>query len=334
MTQIYREADADPTFLHNRLVAVIGYGKMGRPMALNLRDSGVNVIVGTRAGENFQTAQADQMTVMPIPEAIQQTDIVLLTIPDEAMPEVYLEQVAPHLQKGDALIFASAYNIAFGFIEAPPFVDVGLIAPRTIGEAVRERYLAGKGFYSFISVGQDASGHTWEIVLALAHAVGSLRAGAIEMNFEREAELDLFIEQAVLPAFQHVMLTAAQLLIDQGYPPEAVFTDLYLSGEFTDYLARAGKHGLLDAITFTAPHTQYGMLSRQDRFDDLKMQRLMEVTLDQIKDGSFAREWAKEYANGYPRLGKLYKERRRNELWDLEKQVIEDLNQTPNSDLL
>ncbi|MEO0563469.1 MAG: NAD(P)-binding domain-containing protein, partial [Chloroflexota bacterium] len=270
MTMIYHEQDGDARYLDGKPVAVIGYGNMGRPMALNLRDSGVDLVIGVRSNETREQALADGFRVATIPEAVGQTLIAMMTIPDEVMPQVYLEQVSPHLRKGDALIFASAYNVAFGFIEAPPFADVGLIAPRTLGDAVRQHYLNDRGFYSFVSVGQDASGQAWDIVLSLAAALGSLKAGAIEINFEREAELDLFIEQAVLPAFQHVMVTAAQLLIDRGYPPEAVIADLYLSGEFNDYLERAGRYGLLNAMRYTAPHTQYGWLSRIDRFNDLK----------------------------------------------------------------
>jgi ketol-acid reductoisomerase len=326
MTVIYHEQDADTAYLNRKPVAVLGYGSMGRSMALNLRDSGVDVIVGVREDATREQALADEMRVFSISEAVQQTMITLLALPDEVMPQVYLEQVAPYLRKGDALIFTSAYNVAFGYIEAPPFTDVGLIAPRTLGDAVRQHYLSGKGFYSFVSVGQDASGAAWDILLAVAAATGTLKAGAIEINFEREAELDLFIEQAVLPAFQHVMISAAQLLIANGYPPEAVIADLYLSGEFIDYLERAGTHGLLDAMRVTSPHTQYGWLSRIDRFHDLKLERLMEVTLSQIKDGSFAQEWAKEYQNGYPRLAKLYREHEQMELWVWEKQTIEMLN--------
>lgn len=326
MTIIYHDHDAIPGYLDGKPVAVIGYGNMGRPFALNLRDSGVQVIVGTRSEDTKAQAAADAMRVTSIPEAVQQTRIAVMTIPDEVMPQVYLEQVSPYLRKGEALVFASAYNVAFGYIEAPPFIDVGLIAPRTLGDAVRDRYLDGRGFHSFVSVGQDASGEAWDVVLALAGALGSLKAGAIEINFEREAELDLFIEQAILPAFQHVMITAAKLLIDQGYPPEAVLADLYLSGEFVDYLERVREHGLIEAMRFTAPHTQYGMLTRVDRFKDLKLERLMEITLEQIKDGSFAQEWAKEYANGYSRLEKLYREQEGIELWDWEKQTIEMLD--------
>lgn len=326
MTVVYHEQDSDPRFLVGKKVAVIGYGNMGQPLALNLRDSGVEVLVGTRADGQDQTRQKalqDGFEAYSISDAVKATHIALMTIPDEVMPTVYLEHVAPYLQRNDALVFVSAYNVAFGYIEAPPFVDVGLIAPRTLGDYARKRYLTGKGFYSFVSVGQDASGNCWDIVLALAGALGSLKAGAIEINFEREAELDLFIEQAILPAFQHIMVTAANMLIEQGYPPEAVLADLYLSGEFVDYLERVGEEGLMNAMLDTAPHTQYGLLSRIDRFNELKLERLMEVTLQQIRDGSFAREWAKEYEDGYPRMKRLTKLRQRLEIWDLEKQTIE-----------
>ena len=326
MTIIYHEQDGDPSFLLGKKVALIGYGSMGQPLALNLRDSGVEVLVGTRPdGQDAsrQKALQDGFAAYSISEAVQATHIALMTIPDEVMPAVYLEQVAPYLRRNDALVFVSAYNVAFGFIEAPPFVDVGLIAPRTLGNYARKRYLSGEGFYSFVSVGQDASGNCWDIVLALAGALGSLKAGAIEINFEREAELDLFIEQAILPAFQHIMVTAANMLIEQGYPPEAVLADLYLSGEFVDYLERVGKEGLMNAMHDTAPHTQYGLLSRIDRFNELKLERLMEITLQQIRDGTFAREWAKEYEDGYPRMKRLAKLRERLEIWELEKQTIE-----------
>jgi ketol-acid reductoisomerase len=174
-------------------VAVIGYGNMGQPLALNLRDSGVEswrAPAPTDKDQTRQKALQDGFEAYSISDAVKATHIALMTIPDEVMPAVYLEHVAPYLQRNDALVFVSAYNVAFGYIEAPPFVDVGLIAPRTLGDYARKRYLTGKGFYSFVSVGQDASGNCWDIVLALAGALGSLKAGAIEINFEREAELE------------------------------------------------------------------------------------------------------------------------------------------------
>ncbi|MBC7812726.1 MAG: ketol-acid reductoisomerase [Burkholderiales bacterium] len=325
MTIVYHEEDGDLEHLADKKIAVIGYGNLGRPAALNLRDSGINVLIGARAVDTSVHAASDGFRVISVAEAAQQAQIIMLLIPDEVMPQVYLEQVAPYLSRGDTLIFGNAYNITFGFIEPPPFVDVGLIAPRTLGDAVRARHEAGRGFYSFVAVGQDASGGAWKTVLALARGVGSLRAGAIEIAFEQEAHLDLFIQQAVLPAFHHMVITAARLLMSKGYPPEAVLTELYIGGEFTDYLSRAAQDGLLHALQLGSMTSQYGTFSRLDRFGDLKLERLMEVTLEEITTGAFAREWAKEYSDGYPRLDKLRKSQSDMEVWELEQQTLDML---------
>lgn len=323
MTVVYHDADGDLDYLQGKTIGIIGYGNLGRPLALNLRDSGIQIVAGVRSEEARAAAQADGIYVMPIEQLVQQTQIIMLLVPDEVMPEVYLEKVSPYLAKGDTLIFSSGYNIAFGYIEAPPFVDVGLIAPRTFGAAVRERFEMGQGFYSFVAVGQDASGTSWRTVLAVAAAIGTLRAGAIEVSIEQEAELDLFIQQAIRPMLHNLLLTAANLLIRMGYPPEAVLSELYISEEFSDYINQAAQAGLLHALRLTAITAQYGTLSRQERFNELKLERLMEITLDEIRSGDFAQEWAKEYADGYPRLLKLQKALEKRELWELEQQTLD-----------
>jgi len=323
MPIVYRDEDADLAQLQGRPVGVIGYGHLGRPFALNLRDSGVEVIVSERDPARLEQAQAEGFAAAPADELARRCRVLLLLVSDEAMPRVYLEQVSPNLQRGDMLVFSSAYNVAFGYIEAPPFVDVGLIAPRTLGAAVRERYESGEGFFSFIAVGQDATGRAWPTLLALAGAVGTLRAGAVEIAFEREAELDLFVQQAVLPALHHVLASAARLLIDAGHPPEVVFTELYLSGELRDYLDRAGRSGLIAALRQTSLTGQYGAFTRFDRFNDLKLQRLMEITLEEIRAGDFAREWAKECGDNYRRLRRALKSQEAVDLWELEQQAID-----------
>lgn len=332
MPAVYRDADADPAYLEGKPVAVIGYGRLGRSFALNLRDSDVDVFVSERDPARLAQAQAEGFSTAPTDELARRCRVLLLLVSDEVMPGVYLEQIAPNLQRGDLLVFGSAYNIAFGYIEAPPFVDVGLIAPRTLGAAVRARYESGEGFFSFIAVGQDATGQAWPTLLALAKAVGTLRAGAVEIAFEREAELDLFVQQAVLPALHHVLASAARLLIDAGHPPEVAFTELYLSGELRDYLDCAGREGLIAALRQTSLTGQYGVFTRLERFNDLKLQRLMEIALEQIRAGDFAREWAKECGDNYRRLRRVLKAQQALDLWELEQQALDLLYPLRNAE--
>ena len=328
MTVIYHDDHGDLNFLTGKRVSIIGYGNMGRPVALNLRDSGVNVLVSEPRPERQEEAAADGFVITEIEENIQSADIIMPLLRDEAMPRVYLENVAPHLRRGHTLIFSSAYNISFGFIEAPPFVDVGLVSAKTMGAGVRERYLSGEGFASFVAVAQDASRLAWPTVLAIAKAMGALRGGAVEIRFEQEAELDLFMQQAILPLLHQAVINAAQLLMQAGYPPEAVFTELYLSGETSDFLKQAASQGIMGALKLNSLTAQYGTLSRYDRFNDLKIERLMEQALEEIRSGKFAQEWSKEFSADYPRLRQLLKLRESLDMWELEQQTLELLHES------
>lgn len=325
MATIYREADANLNVLSGKTVGIIGYGNLGRPVANNLRDSGLRVLVGLREDFTRDHARDDGFAPQDIEEVIPRCHILMLYMPDEVVSEVYLEKISPLLARGHLLVFASGYNIAFGFVEPPPFVDVGMIAPRTIGEAVRARFLDGSGFYSFVGVGQDATGSTLETLLALAKAMGSLRAGAIGLSIEQETQLDLFVQQAILPAFHHVMTTAATILLELDYPPEAVMLDLIISGEFTDYLSRASQRGLLQAMRLSSLTGQYGIFSRLHRFKELKLEGLMEATLDEIRSGDFSIEWSREYENDYPRLTRLLQEQEKQSLYAIEQGTLERL---------
>jgi len=322
MTALYHDADGDLNALAERRIAMIGYGNLGRPLAFNLRDSGFHVLIGNMADEYATRARADGFEIAPIPEAARRSEIVLLMLPDEVMPEVYVQSVSPTLKPGDTLVFTSGYNVAFGYIEPPPFIDTVLIAPRTIGPGVREDYLAGRGYLSFVAVEQDATGAAWRTTLALAKAIGALRLGALELTFKQEAELDLFNQQAFLPALHNLLLTAADLLIKEGYPPEAALLDLYLSGELSYTLRKAAESGFMDTLRMYSPISQYGMLSRAERFTEPKLRRQMEITLEEIRGGKFSQEWAAEYANGYPRLNALLHKRGALALWALEHQAM------------
>lgn len=327
MTVIYHDEDGDLGVLQGKRIGVIGFGNMGRPVALNLRDSGVNVIIYEPRPEKQAEAVLEGFTLTDIEELVRASDVIMPLLRDEAMPQIYLEHVSPHLRRGQALVFSSAYNLTYGFIEAPPFVDVGLVSARTLGAAVRERYLSGEGFASFVAVAQDSSRQAWNIVLGLAKAIGALKGGAVEIRFEQETELDLFLQQAILPIFHSAVITAAQLLMQYGYPPEAVFTELYLSGETSDYLREAAQSGLMNALDLQGLPAQYGMLSRYERFNNAQFQRLMEITLEEIRSGKFAQEWAKEFGADYPRLRNLLKSRKNMDMWELEQQTLELLRQ-------
>lgn len=325
MTVIYYEQNANPAFLTERQIAVIGYGTFGRPVALNLRDSGVNLMIGALNDASGQQAVSDGMKVGSIEEAVQESNILLMLLPDEIMPAIYLDRISPYLRRGHTLIFSSAYTVMFRFIEPPPFVDVGLIAPRIPGAVVHQLHESGDGFQSFVAVGQDSTGQSWETILAVAHAMGALRQGGIEVSFEQETELDLFVHQAIMPAMHNLLTTAANLLLSRGYPPEAVFTELYLSGELAFYLKTASERGLLQTLNLTPRINQYGTTSRIDRFDELKLQRIMEETLKEIHSGDFAREWTKEAGDNYRRLRNFLKLQENLELWELEQQTLDML---------
>jgi ketol-acid reductoisomerase len=323
MTVIYHEEDADLADLTGKTVTVVGYGNMGRPMALNLRDSGIRVLVSEPRTERMNIAQQDGFIPLPIPDAVRAADIILLLLRDEDMPATYLHEISPVLRRGQCLLFSSAYNIAFGFIEAPSFVDVGLVSARTLGLAVRERYLSGEGFASFVAVAQDATRMAWRNVLAVAKAIGALRGGAVEIRFETEAELDLFFQQTLLPIMHHALMTAVSLLMRMGYPPEAVFTELYLSGETADYLRQASQVGLTEALKRQSMPAQYGALSRADKFTDPRTERMMEQIMNDIRAGKFTQEWAREAAGDYPRLRQLLRQTENLDLWELEQQTLE-----------
>jgi ketol-acid reductoisomerase len=313
-------------------VAVIGYGNLGRPFAFNLRESGVPLVVGATRDQSKRQAIEDGFQVLDIDDAARQADVLILLLPDEVMPDLYMRDIFPSLKPGDLLVFASGYTIAFGYLEPPLFVDTVLLAPRTIGDGVREGYLSGSGYLSFLSVHHDATGRAKSLLLALAQAVGALRLGALEMTFRQEAELDLFIQQAFLPALQNLMINAAEVLVTSGYPPEAALLDLYMSGEIGYALSKAAGQGLLDTIRMYSLTAQYGMLSRAERFTDPRQRRQMELTLQEIQEGRFAEEWADEYMAGYPKLDILRRRREKLPLWVLEQQVIESLRKINQKD--
>ncbi len=294
MANIYHDEDADLGALDGRRVAVIGYGNQGRSQALNLRDSGVRVIVGNIRDEAHEAAQSEGFDVRPIDEASAVADLVMLLIPDEVMPGVYEAKVAPGLLPGDLVCFASGYNVAFGLIDPDPSLDVVLVAPRMIGAGVRDGYVAGRGFPCFVGVHHDATGAAKPRMLALCRAIGATRGGCLELSMHDEASLDLFTEQGFGPAFGRVLMSAAELLVEAGYPPEAVLVELYLSGEFAYSLEKIRELGMFRQMDLHSQTSQYGSITRGARYLSLDgaLKEKMGAVLDEIRSGEFAKEWS------------------------------------------
>jgi len=329
MMRVYHDRDADLGLLEGRPIAVIGYGNQGRSQALNLRDSGLNVLIGNREDLYAARAREDGFSVHAIGRAAAAAEIVMLLIPDEIMPAVFEGQIAPHLGQGDALAFASGYNVAFECIAPPAGVDVVLVAPRMIGAGVRDLHMAGQGFPSFIGVAQDCSGRARAIALALAKGIGSTQAGVVEVTFAQEAELDLFTEQCFGPAFGTVLTTAVDLLLEEGYPPEAVLLELYMSGEFSYTLAKIAEMGMVEQSALHSRTSQYGSMSRGMRFRLPELRDRMREGLTEIRSGAFAREWAAEQAEGCPTLEMLRESARSLPLYQLERELREALGNVP-----
>ena len=323
--RLYHDADARPNILEGKVIAVIGYGNQGRAQALNLRDSGHQVIVGNRADAYAARAKADRFAVHPISAAVSLADIVLLLIPDEVMPEVFASEVAPRLRHKCVLVFASGYTVAFGLITPPLIVDVILVAPRMVGAGVRERYVEGRGAPAFIGVAQDVSGQARAYTLAVAHGIGATRAGVVEVTFAQEAELDLFTEQCFGPAFGHVLTSSVDLLLTEGYPPEAVLLELYMSGEFAYTLEKIAELGMVEQATLHSTTSQYGSMSRGIRFQLPELREKLREGLREIRSGAFAREWAAEQAEGAPTLTMLREAAREMPLTALESELRKEL---------
>ncbi len=321
MPAFFTESDADPRALEGLAVALIGYSELGSAAAHNLRESGLTVIIGTDDVQQADAARMAGFEAASAADAALRSPIILLAHPDEDLHICYQEQVAPGLHVGDTLIFLSGYCLAFGLIEPPPFVDTVLIAPRGSGAALRQAYQAGTRAPSFIAVEQDSSGKAWKRALALACALGALRGGALEVTAQQEAELRLFTQQAVLPVLHHLLTAAAELLICEGYPPEASLLELYLSGELARLLGESAQHGLMGALARAPQIAQYGLLSRLERFTDTKLVHQLETTLNEVRAGKFKQEWSSEYMNGAPRLAALRAKRAALALWHHEERA-------------
>jgi ketol-acid reductoisomerase len=321
MARIYQDGDADPARLEGKTVAIIGYGNQGRAQGLNLRDSRVKVVVGGVPDATLEQARADGFPTMSVREAAAAGDIICLLIPDEVQQRVYREQILPELRPGKALDFAHGYNVHYGFIAPPKEMDVVMVAPRMIGVGVRDRFAAGKGVPAFVAVQQDGSGEAWPKTLALARAMGCTRAGAIETTFAEETELDHFSEHFVWPALFRVLVGSFEFLTANGYQPETVAMELWGSKEAAEVMQRMAEVGIFAQMGFHSQTSQYGTLSRMESALPPEVGGCMREALEEIRDGSFAREWEREQASGYPVFTRLKEAALRHPVNEVEREL-------------
>ncbi|HET8523273.1 MAG TPA: ketol-acid reductoisomerase [Thermomicrobiales bacterium] len=296
--KIYYDKDASLDPLQGKTIAVIGYGSQGHAHAQNLRDSGLNVVVGLHEGSKSRArAEADGLQVASVEDAAKMADVIMILVPDQTAAKVYRESIAPHMTPGKTLMFAHGFNIHFGEVVPPEGVDVSMIAPKSPGHRLRELYQEGVGVPALIAVHQDASGKAKEVALAYAMGIGSTRAGVLETTYKEETETDLFGEQAVLCGGVSNLIEAGfNTLVAAGYQPEvAYFECLHEMKLIVDLFYEGGLSYMRYSVSDTA---EYGDYYAGPQIVDEHVKETMKSILARIQDGTFAKQWIAENENG------------------------------------
>ncbi|HEX2360103.1 MAG TPA: ketol-acid reductoisomerase [Solirubrobacterales bacterium] len=305
---IFYDADADLSLLDGKTVAILGYGSQGHAHALNLKDSGVDVVVGLRPDSSSRAeAEAAGLEVLDIADAASRGDIVMVLLPDEKQAEIWREQISDGIAAGNLLMFAHGFSINFDQIKPPAGVDVGMVAPKGPGHLVRRQYEEGRGVPCLMAVHQDESGNARKLVLAYASGIGGGRAGVIETSFKDEAETDLFGEQAVLCGGATELVRAGfETLVEAGYDPRlAYFECLHELKLIVDLMYEQGIQGMRHSISNTA---EYGDMTRGPRVITEETREAMRKILADVQSGEFAHEWIAENEAGHENFDRMRKE--------------------------
>jgi ketol-acid reductoisomerase len=304
--KVYTDQDADLNVLNNKTLAVLGFGSQGHAHALNLRDSGLNVIIGLYDGsKSIPVAQQKGFEVVPTAEAVRRADVIMVALPDTKQAAAYAKDIAPNLSKGKTLLFSHGFSIHFKTVVPPKDVNVIMVAPKGPGHIVRRQYTEGKGVPSLIAVYQGGK-EARQIALAWARGIGGTRAGVLETNFKEETETDLFGEQTVLCGGCSALVQAGfETLVEAGYSPEmAYFECLHELKLIVDLMNESGISGMRFSISETA---KWGDVSVGPKIIDAGVKKRMKEALKDIQSGKFAREWVREYQGGYKRYNALLK---------------------------
>src|SRR5215470_8698982 len=305
MAKVYYDKDADLNLLKGKQVAIIGYGSQGHAHALNLRDSGVNVVVGLYEGSpSAERAKEEGLKVLSVAEATKTSDIIMILLPDEKQKKIYNESILPNLRPGQTIMFGHGFNIHFGQIQPPPTVDVSMIAPKAPGHRVRELFQEGVGVPALLAIHQDASGNAKQTALAYAQGMGHLKAGVIETTFKEETESDLFGEQSVLCGGASALVKASfETLIEAGYQPEiAYFECMHELKLIVDLFYEGGLAYMRYSVSDTA---EYGDYTRGPRVVDADTKKRMKQILSEIQSGEFAKQWIEENEKGRPDFNQM-----------------------------
>ncbi len=300
MARMYYDEDANLDLLAGKTIAIIGYGSQGHAHALNLKDSGLNVIVGLYPGsKSVAKAEAAGLTVKNVADAAKAADLIMILLPDEVQKTIYKDEIEPHLEDGNVLLFAHGFNIHFGQVVPPPTVDVVMVAPKGPGHLVRRTYEQGQGVPALFAVYQNASGQARDRAMAYAKGIGGTRAGILETTFREETETDLFGEQTVLCGGLSALIKAGfEILVEAGYQPElAYFECLHEVKLIVDLIVEGGLAKMRDSISNTA---EYGDFTRGPRIVNDQTKAEMRRILKEIQSGQFAREFVLENQAGKP----------------------------------
>jgi len=326
MVKKYYEKDSDLRYLDNKTVAVLGYGNQGRAQALNLRDSGVKVIVGSgRDDKSESLARRDKFDVLDFAECGEQADILMLLLPDEVFPQLYREYLKVHLHSGQVLCFASGYNVYYKLIDIPEAVDVVLLAPRMIGKAVRDMYTEGSGAPSLIAVEQDFSGEARHIVLALAKGIGSTRTMVLDSTFEEETVIDLMGEQGVGGSMIYFARMLCEVLIEAGCSPEAALLEVYASGENIAVAKAVNEYGLWNQLRLHSHTSQYGHQTRGTWLVPEETRTVLRKMVEDIHTGSFQKEWAGVQADGMKEFERTWEKNLDHPIMKMEDDLYREL---------